>query len=73
MKQYCRYCSHCNQCEEDMGYCEIKNKVLPHSTITRINNCSNFEFCEIDTLNPSKRYKPKKPKTYEQLTFLKER
>jgi len=56
MKQYCRYCI--NLYVGNSIYCQAKRKILTESTTKCINTCKEFEFCEMDTYDTSKEYKP---------------
>lgn len=35
--QYCRYCGNCNQCDEDIIYCEQKEKTFSKEYACRLN------------------------------------
>lgn len=60
MAQYCRYCN--NMVCGDANYCTVKEATLSDSYICRTNKCNDFEFNEIDALDHSRTYKPRKEK-----------
>ena len=67
--QYCKYCSHCCAFEDDMAYCEIKNKTYSKAQCSRLNKCKSFEFNEIDAFDLTKTYKPREKKQEDQVNL----
>lgn len=57
MNQYCRYCAW--MCCGDANYCGKHKKCYSDDAIKRINKCKDFEFNEMDALDPDKTYKPR--------------
>ena len=58
MKQYCRYCIHCYT--GNGNWCDAKEKEYSDSYFKSVNNCKQFEFCEIDAFfENEKPYKPR--------------
>ena len=58
MKQYCRYCAY--MCCGNGNYCSVHERTFSDSYIKTVNSCGEFCFCEIDALDLTKRYKPRK-------------
>jgi hypothetical protein len=68
VKQYCRYCI--NLAYGNGTYCEAKETELSESAIRKVNNCKEFDFCELDAITGVTEYKPrsaKRKKDFEQI------
>lgn len=63
MKQYCRYCANCIY--GDIPYCDIKKQTMNEAYIKRVNNCKDYNFCNIDVIS-GKDYSPRKQKAQKQ-------
>ena len=61
-QQYCRYCGNCNQCDEDIIYCEQKEKTFSKEYACRLNKCKFYSCIGFDVFNPEKTYKPRDKK-----------
>lgn len=66
MKQYCRYCAYL--VTGNGTYCEKRQKELSDSYAKHINNCKDFEFCEIDAYCETSGYKPRNTRSNRKLT-----
>lgn len=60
MKQYCRYCAYL--CVGDIPYCNVKEQTMSESSAKCVNQCRDFDFCEIDAFDETDGYRPKKVK-----------
>jgi hypothetical protein len=60
--QYCRYCGNSNQCDEDIIYCEQKEKTFSKEYACRLNKCKFYSCIGFDVFNPEKTYKPRDKK-----------
>lgn len=57
MRQYCRYCVY--MCVGDVPFCRIKQETMPDKRAKNVNNCKQFELCEVDAYDLKRRYRPR--------------
>lgn len=60
MKQYCVYCN--NMTCGDANYCGVHQRTFSDAYIKAANTCKGFEFNELNALDLTRKYKPRKEK-----------